>query len=124
MEKFYICKECGNIVGMVEAKCPSISCCGQKMQPLVANTVEASREKHLPVVEIEGNLVKVSVGSVFHPMVEAHNIGWVYLQTDKGGHRKSLGANVDPVVTFALADEKPVAVYAYCNLHGLWKTEL
>jgi len=124
MEKFYICKECGNIVGVINASGAPLVCCGQKMEALVPNTVEASQEKHLPVVTVDGNFVKVNVGSVDHPMVEAHNIGWVYLQTDKGGHRKNLGANVAPTVTFALCDETPIAVYAYCNLHGLWKTEL
>ena len=121
MEKFYFCKKCGTIVGVIQPNCDSLTCCGQKMEPMVANTVEASKEKHLPEVTVEGNIVKVNVGAVPHPMLDTHYIGWVYLQTDKGGHRKNLGANVEPTVTFALADEKPVAVYAYCNLHGLWK---
>ena len=92
------------------------------MTRLEAGVVEASKEKHIPVVTVEGNTVQVSVGSVAHPMTEEHHIAWVYLQTDCGGQRKCLKG--EPAVTFALADEKPVAVYAYCNLHGLWKTEL
>jgi superoxide reductase len=87
-------------------------------------TVEASVEKHLPVVAVEGNTVKVVVGSVAHPMQEEHSILWVYLQTDRGGQRKCLKVGAEPVVTFALAEEKPLAVYAYCNLHGLWKTDI
>jgi superoxide reductase len=99
-------------------------CCGQKMTKLEAGVVEASREKHIPVVSVEGNTVKVVVGSVAHPMTEEHSITWVYLQTDKGGQRKCLAAGDAPEVIFALYDEKPVAAYAYCNLHGLWKAEI
>ena len=88
-----------------------------------SGTVEASREKHIPVVSVDGSIVNVTVGSVEHPMLDEHSILWVYLETDKGGQRKCLDIGKAPVVTFALSDEKPVAVYAYCNLHGLWKTE-
>jgi superoxide reductase len=94
------------------------------MVELVPGTVEASHEKHIPVVKVEGNVVKVDVGSVAHPMVEEHSILWVYLQTDKGGSLKYLEVGKAPEVSFAIADEKPVAVYAYCNLHGLWKAEV
>lgn len=122
--RFYICEHCGNIVGMIHSSGVPVVCCGQKMTLIEAGTVEASREKHIPVVNVEGNTVKVSVGSVEHPMTEEHSITWVYLQTDKGGQRKCLNPGEAPVVTFAVADEKPVAVYAYCNLHGLWKAEI
>ncbi len=101
-----------------------VMCCGQKMEALVPNTVEASGEKHVPVVTVENGLVHVCVGSVNHPMLEEHSIEWVYLRTDKGGQRKALKPGDDPKVTFALCEETPVAVYAYCNLHGLWMTEL
>ena len=99
-------------------------CCGQKMTKLELGTIEASHEKHIPVVEVKDNTVTVTIGSVEHPMTEEHHIVWVYLQTDRGGQRKCLEIGKAPVVTFALADEKPVAAYAYCNLHGLWKTEI
>ena len=72
----------------------------------------------------DGDKVKVEIGSVAHPMIEEHSILWVYLQTDKGGQRKNLAVGEAPVAEFSLLDEKPVAVYAYCNLHGLWKTEV
>ena len=121
--KFYICKHCGNIVESIKNSGVPLICCGEKMEELVANTVEASQEKHLPVVSILGDKVKVEVGSAAHPMLEEHSIQWIYLETDKGGQRKCLSAGDAPVVTFALCDEKPVAVYAYCNLHGLWKSE-
>jgi len=122
--RFYICEHCGNLIGMINDSGVPIVCCGQKMTKLEAGTVEASLEKHVPVVTVDGDLVKVEVGSVHHPMLEEHSIKWVYLQTDKGGQRKILNPGDDPCVVFALACEKPVAVYAYCDLHGLWKTEL
>ena len=122
--KFYICGHCGNIVGLIKNAGVPLMCCGQKMTKLEPGTVEASHEKHIPVAKVEGNLVKVAIGSVAHPMTEEHSITWVYLQTDKGGQRKCLAPGEAPEVTFALADEKAVAVYAYCNLHGLWKTDL
>ena len=122
--KFYICEKCGNIVGMIHNGGVPMMCCGQKMTKLEAGVVEASHEKHIPVVAVEGNIVRVNVGSLTHPMSEEHHIAWVYLQTNRGGQRKCLDVTGAPEVTFALADETPVAVYAYCNLHGLWKTDL
>ena len=122
--RFYICEKCGNIVGLVHDGGVPMMCCGQKMAKLEAGVVEASVEKHIPVVTVEGNTVRVVVGSVTHPMSEEHHIAWVYLQTNRGGQRKCLDVTGAPEVVFALADETPVAVYAYCNLHGLWKAEL
>ena len=122
--KFYICEKCGNLVGMINSSGVPMVCCGQKMTKLEAGTVEASREKHIPVVSVLDGEVRVEVGSVAHPMAEEHSILWVYLETDKGGHRKCLEVGKPPVVSFALSDEKPKAVYAYCNLHGLWRTEI
>ena len=122
--KFYICEKCGNLVGMINESGVPMVCCGQKMTHLVPGTVEASREKHIPVAEVIGNTVKVTVGSVEHPMSEEHSILWVYLETDKGGQRKCLEVGKAPVVIFNVGDEKPLAVYAYCNLHGLWKAEI
>ena len=121
---FYICEKCGNLVGAIHESGVPMKCCGQNMTKIEAGVVEASREKHIPVAKVEGDKVIVEVGSVAHPMAEEHSIEWVYLQTDKGGQRKNLNPGEAPKAVFALADEKPVAVYAYCNLHGLWKTEL
>ena len=124
MKKFAICRHCGNIIEMVhDAKVP-VFCCGQKMEVLVPNTVEASGEKHVPVARVEGSKVIVNVGSVDHPMVPEHFIEWVYVQTENGGYRKELRPDSAPHVEFELGSDKPKAVYAYCNLHGLWKTEL
>ena len=124
MKKFYICEHCGNIIGMVKDKGVPVMCCGQKMKELVPNTVEASGEKHIPAVSLEGNVLKVNVGSVNHPMAEEHFIEWVYVETENGGMRKNLKPGQEPNVTFALGDDKAVAVYAYCNLHGLWMAEV
>ena len=123
-EKFYICRTCGNLVNVINASGVPMMCCGKPMEALEPNTVEASGEKHIPAVTVEEGAVHVMIGSVEHPMVDVHYIEWVYLQTENGGQRINLKPNQEPKVTFFLGNEKPVAVYAYCNLHGLWKTEL
>ena len=123
--KFYICRHCGNLVSMIHDAGVPMMCCGQKMTALEAGTVEASREKHIPVIEVEGTKVTVTVGAVEHPMIAEHSILWVYLQTTKGTQRKCLEVGKAPTVTFALTeDEEPLAAYAYCNLHGLWMAEV
>lgn len=122
--RFYKCEHCGNIVGLIHNAGVPMMCCGQKMTELIPNTVEASVEKHLPVVSLDGDKVNVKIGSAAHPMLEEHHIVWVYLQTDRGGQRKCLEIGGEPEVNFALIDEKPLSVYAYCNLHGLWRTDI
>lgn len=124
MSKFYICEKCGNLVEKIEDSGVPMVCCGQKMSEIVAGTVEASREKHIPVASVDGDVVKVVVGSVEHPMAEEHSILWIELKTDRGVQRKHLKPGEAPEVSFALAGEKPLEVYAYCNLHGLWKSEI
>ena len=122
--KFYICEHCGNLVTTIHNAGVPLVCCGEKMKELLPNTVEASGEKHLPVVTVADGFVSVNVGSVNHPMVPEHFIEWVYVQTEHGGQRKALKPGDDPHVTFSLDNDKVVAVYAYCNLHGLWMTEV
>ena len=122
--KFYICPHCGNIVEMVHDAGVKPFCCGQKMEELIPGSVEASGEKHIPAVKVAENMVEVNVGSVDHPMVDVHWIEWVQLVTDRGSYRKWLNPGEAPNVKFHLNGEKPLAVYAYCNLHGLWKTDL
>ena len=121
--KFYKCETCGNVVvKLVDSKVPLV-CCGSKMQELVPNTVDASNEKHVPqVTMLENNMIKVEVGSVAHPMTEEHHIAFIYVETDKGGIKVDLKDTPEAIV--ALGDAKPLVVYEYCNLHGLWKTEL
>lgn len=122
--KFYICSHCGNLVGMIHNSGVPMICCGEKMKALEPNTVEASNEKHLPVVKAENGKLTVEVGSVAHPMQPEHFIQWVYVETESGGMRKALNPGDKPVVSFNLGNDKPVAVYAYCNLHGLWMTKI
>ena len=121
--KFYKCAHCGNVVmKVVDNKVP-VFCCGQKMEELVPGTVEASVEKHLPVVTDLGNgLLRVEVGSVHHPMLEEHHIAFVYVETERGGIRVDL--KDEPVAEVHVGNDKPVAVYEYCNLHGLWKVDV
>jgi len=131
--KFFICKHCGNLVGMIENKGVPMACCGEKMAELLPNTADAAQEKHLPVVKQAeqcacgcscGSAVTVEVGGVAHPMLAEHNIGFIYIETEHGGKRRSLDIGQTPAVKFCCCDDKPIAVYAYCNLHGLWKTEI
>ena len=122
--KFYICPTCHNTVEMIYDTDIKLFCCGEEMQELIPNTVEASGEKHIPAVKISKGMVEVNVGSVNHPMEEVHWIEWVQLVSDKGSYRKQLKPGEAPNVKFLLGDEKPLEVYAYCNLHGLWKKEL
>ena len=125
MKKFFVCKHCGNMIGLLHDAGVPMMCCGEKMVELVPNTTDAAQEKHVPVATVEGNKVVVNVGSVNHPMLDEHWIQWVYLETDKGGHRKVLNPGEKPNVVFALTEEeKPLAVYEYCNLHGLWVAKL
>ena len=123
-QKFFYCKRCGNMVGFINNSGVPMICCGEKLTELVPNTVEASVEKHLPVVNVSGNSVTVQIGSVPHPMEDGHHIDFIFVETEHGGQRKSLKVGEDPKVSFVFTDDKPVAVYAYCNLHGLWKTEI
>lgn len=122
-QKFYICKHCGNIIAMVKSSGVPVVCCGEAMSEIIPGTVEASHEKHIPVYEVNGNHVTVQVGSILHPMVDNHYIEWVSLQTKFGNQRKTLKPGDNPTVCFSICDGDEVeAVYAYCNLHGLWKT--
>ncbi len=120
--KFYKCAHCGKIIAVVnDVKVPTI-CCGEPMKEIVANTEEAALEKHIPVYKVEGNIVKVEVGSTLHPMIEAHYIEWILLETKFGNQRRKLLPNQEPKTEFAiLPGDEVKAVYAYCNLHGLWK---
>ena len=112
------------MIGLIEDKGVPMVCCGEEMAELVANTVEASLEKHLPDISLSGDSVNVKVGSVPHPMEEAHHISFVYVETERGGQRKCLKIGEEPQTSFVFSDDKPVAVFAYCNLHGMWKTEI
>lgn len=122
--KFFKCEHCGNIViKVVDAGVP-VMCCGEKMVELVAGSVDAAVEKHVPVVEVEGANVRVKVGEVEHPMTEEHLIQFVVLVTEKGYQVAQLTAENEPKAEFVLAEgDAAVKVYEYCNLHGLWVNE-
>ena len=121
--KFYKCNHCGNVIEKVVDNKVPVVCCGEKMQELIPNTVDASGEKHVPVVtRLDDCRIKVEVGSVAHPMTPEHHISFIYVETENGGIRVNLKDKPEAVV--CVCHDKPVAVYEYCNLHGLWKTEL
>ena len=120
--KFYKCDICGKIVAMVKDTSVDTVCCGQPMRELVPGTTDGATEKHVPVYTLEGNTVKVKVGSVEHPMTDAHHIEWIAIETENGNQRKELKAGDKPEATFVLVPyDKVKSVYEYCNLHGLWK---
>ena len=122
--KFLLCEHCGNLVGMVRESGVPMMCCGQKMTELVPGTSDGAAEKHVPSYEVDGYLVNVTVGSVEHPMTEEHYIEWIAIETEKGAQRKTLKPGDRPSLVFALSDDDKLdAVYAYCNLHGLWKID-
>ena len=121
-QKFYICKHCGKMIALVKESGVPVICCGENMQEIIPGTTDAASEKHIPVYRVENNKVYVSVGSVEHPMTTDHYIEWISLRTTSGNQRKLLTPNSKPEVVFAILDDDKVeAVYAYCNLHSLWK---
>jgi superoxide reductase len=121
--KFYRCRHCGNIIAFAHSSGVPVVCCGEKMEELVPGTTDASVEKHVPVIAVSGNTVTVSVGSAAHPMLEAHYIEWIALETHHGNQRVALAPGQEPKAVFALVEgDEPVAAYAYCNLHGLWRS--
>ncbi|MBR6617189.1 MAG: desulfoferrodoxin [Oscillospiraceae bacterium] len=121
-QKFYICEHCGKMVALVKESGVPVMCCGQKMTEIIPGTTDAAVEKHVPVYTVENNIVHVKVGEVEHPMTPEHFIEWVSIQTNQGNQRKALKPGDQPEICFALCDgDKVEAVYAYCNLHGLWK---
>ncbi len=121
-QKFFICKKCGTMVAMVKKGKCNPSCCGEAMEEIIPGTVEASKEKHIPVISQSGNIVTINVGEVDHPMMDVHYIEWISIRTNLGNQRKTLKPNDAPKAQFALLDgEEIIEAYAYCNLHGLWK---
>ena len=120
--KFFRCAEGGNLVELIENGGGKLVCCGQPMKELIPGTTDAAVEKHVPAVKREGNTIHVQVGSVAHPMTEAHLIQWIEAVQDGKIQRVTLTASDAPTATFQVEDG-PVDVYEYCNLHGLWKAE-
>ncbi|WP_191014521.1 desulfoferrodoxin family protein [Treponema zioleckii] len=122
--EFYQCKKCKKIVEMIQgSSCPTV-CCGDEMVLLKANTSDGATEKHVPVVNLAGHFVDVTIGSALHPMESDHWIQFIEIETNHGVQRKTLSPGDKPSAVFALADgDKVLAVYEFCNKHGLWKWE-
>lgn len=118
---FYRCELCGNMVALLKSGGGTLTCCGQSMTKLVANTTDAAQEKHVPVVSHEDGKLRVQVGSVLHPMAEEHHIEWIALESGDRLEIAYLKPGEQPVAEFA--DAESGTVYEYCNLHGLWKAE-
>ena len=120
--KLYKCAHCGNIaIKVVDSGVPLV-CCGEPMQEIIPGTTDGALEKHVPVIEVEGNKVTVRVGAVEHPMLPEHYIEWISIHTKAGNQRKELAPGQKPAACFALCDDDEVlSVYAYCNLHSLWE---
>lgn len=123
--KYFLCSACGNIAELVRDGGRPLFCCGEQMRPLDEEGMIGPAEKHLPIVRCEGDAVRVSVAETAHPMSEEHYIGWIALTTDKGTQRKAFKPSDAPEAIFPiLKGERPLDVYAFCNLHGLWHKEV
>jgi len=120
---FYKCSRCGNIITYIHNAGPVVICCGEKMQELKPNTSDGAHEKHVPAAAREGNKLKVTVGSVAHPMTEEHHIAWIIAAEDGKTQRVALQRTGAPSAEFIVGDGS-VTVYEYCNLHGLWAAEV
>ena len=125
--KHFLCRGCGNLVALVNDSGKRLCCCSGELDEIVPNSVDASREKHLPVLNIKDGTVRVTVGPEDnrHPMESDHAVAWVCLVTDKGSQRKILVPNGKAEAVFRInPDERILKVFAYCNIHGLFVTEL
>jgi len=120
--EIYKCEACGNIVEVVEGGGAELVCCGEEMKLMTENTVDAAKEKHVPVIEKSNGKVKVIVGDVPHPMEEKHYIQWIELIADGKAYRQFLEPDQKPEAVFEITADSLTA-REYCNLHGLWKAE-
>lgn len=123
--KIFKCMKCGKVIAILNSSSCGTFCCDTEMVELKANSVDAAVEKHVPVVEVIGSNVLVTVGDVEHPMTEEHYIEWIILETNKGFQLANLQPGEKPEASFVINEEDTVgSVYAYCNLHGLWKKDV
>lgn len=123
--RFYRCRHCGNIIAYAHYSGVDVVCCGEEMQEIIPGSTDGAKEKHVPVITVEGNKVTVKVGSVDHPMIDAHYIMWIALETKYGNQRHELKPGDAPEATFIINDgDEVIAAYEYCNLHSLYKGTL
>ena len=120
--KIYKCSICGNIIEKIEGDMQHITCCGKPMEEIVANTVDAATEKHVPVYEKVGNEIIVKVGEIEHPMQEEHYITWIAQVSKNKIEKVYLKPGDEPKAKFTYIPN--ATIYAFCNLHGLWKTDI
>lgn len=123
MMQIYRCGICGNVVEVIHIGAGALVCCGKPMSHLAENTVDAAQEKHVPVIERSGDTVKVTVGSVSHPMEVKHYIEWIELMVDGKAQRRFLKPGEMPVAEFCVPEGVEVVAREYCNLHGVWKAK-
>jgi superoxide reductase len=121
---FYKCEVCGNLIEKIEDSGVALICCEQEMTLLRDNTVDAAKEKHVPVITKEDNKIKVMIGSIPHPMTKEHYISWIMININNISIRKDLNPGDEPSIEVPFYDEGKITAYAYCNLHGLWSNEL
>lgn len=122
LHEVYKCSVCGNIVEVVHVGGGALVCCGKEMELQVENTTDGPLEKHVPVVEKEGDKIKVKVGEIDHPMEETHYIEWIEILVDGISYKKFLKPGDQPVAEFCvLSESNEITAREYCNLHGLWK---
>lgn len=121
--KFFKCSACGSIIGLIEDGGGALVCCGQEMDQLVPNSVDAAKEKHVPVAKRQNGTLVVEVGSAPHPMLAEHHIAWIAVAQGSSTHRVTLDKTGQPTASFCVGED-PLVVYAYCNLHGLWVAEV
>lgn len=126
--KFLRCKKCGTTIAFIVGDGDNVQCCGEEMSLLHPKDADGAKEKHLPKVSRHEGAVRVDVGEISHPMGSEHFIEWIYLQTKRGGQFVRLNPDEEPRATFGVSAEEPadepIAVYSYCNNHGLWKVEV
>ena len=120
--KFFRCKHCGNIAALINNGGGTLSCCGEEMTELEANTSDGAKEKHVPDIKREDGKIKVTIGSVLHPSLPEHYIQWIALVTEDNIQLTYLKPGQEPKAEFE--EVKSGTVYEYCNLHGLWKADI
>ncbi|MEG0873125.1 MAG: desulfoferrodoxin family protein [Clostridia bacterium] len=119
----YICDICKNIVMFLQKSFGKLTCCNEPMRKILPNSVQADTKKHMPIGVFDGDNIIVEIGSIQHPMTEEHAIKWIYIVTDEGlAQKRDLNVGDIPKAIFQIGNAKRIDIYAYCNLHGLWKS--